>query len=270
MAINQHCLPYRRGVFRTNWLSWCYEPQPSGWSRTTDMEKVRLQPPLTMSSPKPTQQTNEHDLWREMDQLSHQGREATPNFDGTVKKVLVDPEPELDPTTENFLSGDHSFLLRIHKLARWPSVWTWLNKHWKTWSSKTAGQQTKNSVEGSLEPFLWMMSKHGQTTQAKEYLDSFHLQNGGFDLKNEEIWSYFVCKLPYKNWQQFSQSQMTLDNAVWVTDGAGNPLANNYCAHRPVGGKGRVFSETFHLEPEPKPNQNWNQNRNQNWNSNWT
>ena len=30
------------------------------------------------------------------------GKEATPNFDGTVKKVLVDPEPELDPTTEKF------------------------------------------------------------------------------------------------------------------------------------------------------------------------
>ena len=30
------------------------------------------------------------------------GKEATPNFDGTVKKVLVDREPELDPTTEKF------------------------------------------------------------------------------------------------------------------------------------------------------------------------
>ena len=30
------------------------------------------------------------------------GKEATPNFDGTVKKVLIDPEAELDPGTEKF------------------------------------------------------------------------------------------------------------------------------------------------------------------------
>jgi len=162
------------------------------------------------------------------------GEITHPNFDGTVKEVHVDPEPELDPGKEKF--------------SKWGSqdssdaqVLNW------TLRFNLAKDKLENIRTGDVS--------------AQEYLDSFHVLNNGFDLKIKTL-----QKLMYINYKTRLKSSVKEStdpiNAVWLTANNDNKLADNYRAIISlVGGKGKAVGEAEDiptptpepLKPTPKP-----------------
>ena len=189
------------------------------------------------------------------------GEITHPNFDGTVKEVHVDPEPELDPGKEKFSkwgsqdSSDAQVLnwtLRFN-LAKDKLENIILQDRW------SANQEyVPNSLE--LRTVEDVKTWTGDVS-AQEYLDSFHVLNNGFDLKIKTL-----QKLMYINYKTRLKSSVKEStdpiNAVWLTDNNDNKLADNYRATISlVGGKGKAIGEAEDiptptpepLKPTPKP-----------------
>ena len=87
---------------------------------------------------------------------------------------------------------------------------------------------------------------------AQEYLDAFHVMNGGFDLKLKTL-----QKLMYINYRTRLKTPVKEStdpvNAAWLTVNAGDKLADNYRAHISLaGGKGRASGEAEEI-PTPEP-----------------
>ena len=189
------------------------------------------------------------------------GEITHPNFDGTVKEVHVDPEPELDPGKEKFSkwgsqdSSDAQVLnwtLRFN-LAKDKLENIILQDRW------SANQEyVQNSLE--LRTVEDVKTWTGDIS-AQEYLDSFHVLNNGFDLKIKTL-----QKLMYINYKTRLKSSVKEStdpiNAVWLTANNDNKLADNYRATISlVGGKGKAVGEAEDiptptpepLKPTPKP-----------------
>lgn len=189
------------------------------------------------------------------------GEITHPNFDGTVKEVHVDPEPELDPGKEKFSkwgsqdSSDAQVLnwtLRFN-LAKDKLENIILQDRW------SANQEyVPNSLE--LRTVEDVKTWTGDVS-AQEYLDSFHVLNNGFDLKIKTL-----QKLMYINYKTRLKSSVKEStdpiNAVWLTANNDNKLADNYRATISlVGGKGKAIGEAEDiptptpepLKPTPKP-----------------
>ena len=189
------------------------------------------------------------------------GEITHPNFDGTVKEVHVDPEPELDPGKEKFSkwgsqdSSDAQVLnwtLRFN-LAKDKLENIILQDRW------SANQEyVQNSLE--LRTVEDVKTWTGDVS-AQEYLDSFHVLNNGFDLKIKTL-----QKLMYINYKTRLKSSVKEStdpiNAVWLIANNDNKLADNYRATISlVGGKGKAVGEAEDiptptpepLKPTPKP-----------------
>ena len=182
------------------------------------------------------------------------GEITHPNFDGTVKEVHVDPEPELDPGKEKFSkwgsqdSSDAQVLnwtLRFN-LAKDKLENIILQDRW------SANQEyVPNSLE--LRTVEDVKTWTGDVS-AQEYLDSFHVLNNGFDLKIKTL-----QKLMYINYKTRLKSSVkeSIDpiNAVWLTANNDNKLADNYRATISlVGGKGKAIGEAENIPtPTPEP-----------------
>lgn len=182
------------------------------------------------------------------------GEITHPNFDGTVKEVHVDPEPELDPGKEKFSkwgsqdSSDAQVLnwtLRFN-LAKDKLENIILQDRW------SANQEyVPNSLE--LRTVEDVKTWTGDVS-AQEYLDSFHVLNSGFDLKIKTL-----QKLMYINYKTRLKSSVkeSIDpiNAVWLTANNDNKLADNYRATISlVGGKGKAVGEAEDIPtPTPEP-----------------
>lgn len=189
------------------------------------------------------------------------GEITHPNFDGTVKEVHVDPEPELDPGKEKFSkwgsqdSSDAQVLnwtLRFN-LAKDKLENIILQDRW------SANQEyVQNSLE--LRTVEDVKTWTGDVS-AQEYLDSFHVLNNGFDLKIKTL-----QKLMYINYKTRLKSSVKEStdpiNAVWLAANNDNKLADNYRATISlVGGKGKAVGEAEDiptptpepLKPTPKP-----------------
>ena len=189
------------------------------------------------------------------------GEITHPNFDGTVKEVHVDPEPELDPGKEKFSkwgsqdSSDAQVLnwtLRFN-LAKDKLENIILQDRW------SANQEyVPNSLE--LRTVEDVKTWTGDVS-AQEYLDSFHVLNNGFDLKIKTL-----QKLMYINYKTRLKSSVKEStdpiNAVWLAANNDNKLADNYRATISlVGGKGKAVGEAEDiptptpepLKPTPKP-----------------
>jgi len=189
------------------------------------------------------------------------GEITHPNFDGTVKEVHVDPEPELDPGKEKFSkwgsqdSSDAQVLnwtLRFN-LAKDKLENIILQDRW------SANQEyVPNSLE--LRTVEDVKTWTGDVS-AQEYLDSFHVLNNGFDLKIKTL-----QKLMYINYKTRLKSSVKEStdpiNAVWLAANNDNKLADNYRATISlVGGKGKAIGEAEDiptptpepLKPTPKP-----------------
>lgn len=177
-----------------------------------------------------------------------------PNFDGTVKEVHVDPEPELDPGKEKFSkwgsqdSSDAQVLnwtLRFN-LAKDKLENIILQDRW------SANQEyVPNSLE--LRTVEDVKTWTGDVS-AQEYLDSFHVLNNGFDLKIKTL-----QKLMYINYKTRLKSSVKEStdpiNAVWLAANNDNKLADNYRATISlVGGKGKAIGEAEDIPtPTPEP-----------------
>ena len=180
------------------------------------------------------------------------GEITHPNFDGTVKEVHVDPEPELDPGKEKFSkwgsqdSSDAQVLnwtLRFN-LAKDKLENIILQDRW------SANQEyVPNSLE--LRTVEDVKTWTGDVS-AQEYLDSFHVLNNGFDLKIKTL-----QKLMYINYKTRLKSSVKEStdpiNAVWLAANNDNKLADNYrAAISLVGGKGKAVGEAEDI-PNPEP-----------------
>lgn len=176
------------------------------------------------------------------------GEETTLNFDGTTKKIMVDPEPELDPTTEKF-SKWGSQAENDPQVLRWTFRLNLSKQKLENLIIKDRWTDNQEYVEGSLEPFFVDDAKTWTNyTSAKDYLDSFHVLNGGFDLKMKTFDRILYVNYRTRLKTPVKESNDPL-NVVWARDGEGDTLADNYNAHIAlVGGKGRASGEN---KPEP-------------------
>ena len=184
------------------------------------------------------------------------GEITRPNFDGTVKEVKVDPEPELDPGTEKF-SKWGSQAEEDAQVLRWTFRLNLSKQKLENLIVKDRWSSNQEYVDGSMEAFFVDDAKTWTGyTSAKDYLDSFHILNGGFDLKMKTF-----DRILYVNYRTRLKTAVKEStdpiNAVWATNGSEDPLANNYRARIAlVGGKGQASGEAEEIPtPEPeKPN----------------
>lgn len=180
------------------------------------------------------------------------GEITHPNFDGTVKEVHVDPEPELDPGKEKFSkwgSQDSSDAQVLNWTVRFNLAKDKLENIilQDRWSANQ--EYVPNSLE--LRTVEDVKTWTGDVS-AQEYLDSFHVLNNGFDLKIKTL-----QKLMYINYKTRLKSSVkeSIDpiNAVWLTANNDNKLADNYRATISlVGGKGKAVGEAEDI-PTPTP-----------------
>lgn len=166
------------------------------------------------------------------------------NFDGTVKEVHVDAEPDLDHGKEKFSkwgsqdSADAQVLnwtVRFN-LAKDKLENIILKDRWSSNQEYVANSLELRTVE---DVKTW-----SGDVSAQEYLDSFHVLNNGFDLKIKTL-----KKLMYINYKTRLKTAVKEStdpvNAVWLTVNNGDKLADNYRAVISlVGGKGKASGET--------------------------
>ena len=180
------------------------------------------------------------------------GEITRPNFDGTVKEVKVDPEAELDPGTEKF-SKWGSQAEEDAQVLRWTFRLNLSKQKLENLIVKDRWSSNQEYVDGSMEAFFVDDVKNWTNyTSAKEYLDRFHVLNGGFDLKMKTF-----DRILYVNYRTRLKTPVKEStdpiNAVWATNGSEDPLANNYRAHIAlVGGKGQASGEAEEI-PTPEP-----------------
>ena len=172
------------------------------------------------------------------------GEVTRPNFDGTVKEVHVDAEPDLDHGKEKFSkwgsqdSADAQVLnwtVRFN-LAKDKLENIILKDRWSSNQEYVADSLELRTVE---DVKTW-----SGDVSAQEYLDSFHVLNNGFDLKIKTL-----QKLMYINYKTRLKTAVKEStdpvNAVWLTVNNGDKLADNYRAVISlVGGKGKASGET--------------------------
>ena len=180
------------------------------------------------------------------------GEVTHPNFDGTVKEVRVDPEPELDPGTEKF-SKWGSQAEEDAQTLKWTIRFNLAKDKLENIILKDRWSSNQEYVDGSLElRTVEDVKTWAGDVSAQEYLDAFHVMNGGFDLKLKTL-----QKLMYINYRTRLKTPVKEStdpvNAAWLTVNAGDKLADNYRAHIAlVGGKGRASGEAEEI-PTPEP-----------------
>ena len=179
------------------------------------------------------------------------GEITRPNFDGTVKEVKVDPEPELDPGKEKF-SKWGSQAEEDAQVLRWTFRLNLSKQKLENLIVKDRWSSNQEYIDGSMEAFFVDDVKEWTNYRsAKDYLSMFHVLNGGFDLKMKTF-----DRILYVNYRTRLKTPVKEStdpiNAVWATNGSEDPLANNYRAHIAlVGGKGRASGEAEEI-PTPE------------------
>ena len=180
------------------------------------------------------------------------GEVTRPNFNGTVKEVHVDAEPELDPGTEKF-SKWGSQAEEDAQTLKWTIRFNLAKDKLENIILKDRWSSNQEYVDGSLElRTVEDVKTWTGDVSAQEYLDAFHVMNGGFDLKLKTL-----QKLMYINYRTRLKTPVKEStdpvNAAWLTVNAGDKLADNYRAHISLaGGKGRASGEAEEI-PTPEP-----------------
>ena len=180
------------------------------------------------------------------------GEVTKPNFDGTVKEVHVDAEPKLDPGTEKF-SKWGSQAEEDAQTLKWTIRFNLAKDKLENIILKDRWSSNQEFVDGSLElRTVEDVEKWEGDVAAPEYLEAFHVLNGGFDLKLKTL-----QKLMYINYKTRLKTAVKEStdpvNAAWLTANDDDKLADNYRAHIAlVGGKGRASGEAEEI-PTPEP-----------------
>lgn len=171
------------------------------------------------------------------------GEVTHPNFDGTVKEVHVDAEPDLDPGKEKFSKWGSQDSANAQVL-NWTVRFNLAKDKLENIILKDRWSSNQEYVADSLElRTVEDVKTWSGDVSAQEYLDSFHVLNNGFDLKIKTL-----QKLMYINYKTRLKTAVKEStdpiNAVWLTVNNGDKLADNYrAAISLVGGKGKASGE---------------------------
>lgn len=171
------------------------------------------------------------------------GEVTYPNFDGTVKEVHVDAEPDLDPGKEKFSKWGSQDSANAQVL-NWTVRFNLAKDKLENIILKDRWSSNQEYVADSLElRTVEDVKTWSGDISAQEYLDSFHVLNNGFDLKIKTL-----QKLMYINYKTRLKTAVKEStdpiNAVWLTVNNGDKLADNYrAAISLVGGKGKASGE---------------------------
>ena len=183
------------------------------------------------------------------------GTVVKPNFDGTVKTVQMKEDKKLDPNKEKFSKwGVQS--KNDAQVLQWTLRFNLAQQTLENAILKDRWSANQEFVEGSLKlrtvenPDTW-----SGDVSAQEYLDSFHVQNGGFDLKLKTLNKFMYIKYQTRLKTPVKESTDPV-NAVWLTANDNDKLADNYRARVAlVGGKGRASGEADEIPTPVEPNE---------------
>ena len=171
------------------------------------------------------------------------------NFDGTEKTVTIGKEE--GPTPGEMLAKWGSQAKEDAQIMRWTVRVNWDKQEVNNGVIKDRWTADQEYIEGSMNAFfIDDVVKWTGISDAKAYIDSFHVQAGGFDMKlknfNKTLYLEYRTRLltPVK----LSTNPV---NAVWFK--ADNNIdVPNYRSHISlVGGRGEATGDTI-IEPTPE------------------
>ena len=171
------------------------------------------------------------------------------NFDGTEKSVTIGKEE--GPTPGEMLAKWGSQAKEDAQIMRWTVRVNWDKQEVNNGIIKDRWTADQEYIDGSMNAFfIDDVVKWTGISDAKAYIDSFHVQAGGFDMKlknfNKTLYLEYRTRLltPVK----LSTNPV---NAVWFK--ADNNIdVPNYRSHISlVGGRGEATGDTI-VEPTPE------------------
>ena len=171
------------------------------------------------------------------------------NFDGTEKTVTIGKEE--GPTPGEMLSKWGSQAKEDAQIMRWTVRVNWDKQDVNNGVIKDRWTADQEYIDGSMNAFfIDDVVKWTGISDAKAYIDSFHVQAGGFDMKmknfNKTLYLEYRTRL-------LTPVKMSTDpvNAVWFT-ADNNINVPNYRSHISlVGGRGQATGDTI-VEPTPE------------------
>lgn len=171
------------------------------------------------------------------------------NFDGTEKTVTIGKEE--GPTPGEMLAKWGSQAKEDAQIMRWTVRVNWDKQEVNNGVIKDRWTADQEYIEDSMNAyFIDDVVKWTGISDAKAYIDSFHVQAGGFDMKlknfNKTLYLEYRTRL-------LTPVKMSTDpvNAVWFK--ADNNIdIPNYRSHISlVGGRGQATGDTI-VEPTPE------------------
>lgn len=171
------------------------------------------------------------------------------NFDGTEKTVTIGKEE--GPTPGEMLAKWGSQAKEDAQIMRWTVRVNWDKQEVNNGIIKDRWTADQEYIEDSMNAFfIDDVVKWTGISDAKAYIDSFHVQAGGFDMKlknfNKTLYLEYRTRL-------LTPVKMSTDpvNAVWFK--ADNNIdVPNYRSHISlVGGRGEATGDTI-VEPTPE------------------
>ena len=171
------------------------------------------------------------------------------NFDGTEKTVTIGKEE--GPVPGEMLSKWGSQAKEDAQIMRWTVRVNWDKQDVSNGVIKDRWTADQEYIEGSMNAFfIDDVVKWTGISDAKAYIDSFHVQAGGFDMKlknfNKTLYLEYRTRL-------LTPVKLSTDpvNAVWFK--ADNNIdIPNYRSHISlVGGRGQATGDTI-VEPTPE------------------
>lgn len=171
------------------------------------------------------------------------------NFDGTEKTVTIGKEE--GPVPGEMLSKWGSQAKEDAQIMKWTVRVNWDKQDVSNGVIKDRWTADQEYIEGSMNAFfIDDVVKWTGISDAKAYIDSFHVQAGGFDMKlknfNKTLYLEYRTRL-------LTPVKMATDpvNAVWFK--ADNNIdIPNYRSHISlVGGRGQATGDTI-VEPTPE------------------
>lgn len=171
------------------------------------------------------------------------------NFDGTEKSVTIGKEE--GPTPGEMLAKWGSQAKEDAQIMRWTVRVNWDKQEVNNGVIKDRWTADQEYIEDSMNAFfIDDVVKWTGISDAKAYIDSFHVQAGGFDMKlknfNKTLYLEYRTRL-------LTPVKMSTDpvNAVWFT-ADNNINVPNYRSHISlVGGRGQATGDTI-VEPTPE------------------
>ena len=171
------------------------------------------------------------------------------NFDGTEKSVTIGKEE--GPTPGEMLAKWGSQAKEDAQIMRWTVRVNWDKQEVNNGVIKDRWTADQEYIDGSMNAFfIDDVVKWTGISDAKAYIDSFHVQAGGFDMKmknfNKTLYLEYRTRL-------LTPVKMSTDpvNAVWFT-ADNNINVPNYRSHISlVGGRGQATGDTI-VEPTPE------------------